>query len=96
MQHASVYTLGKRGQAAHFKVSKSHLEQQGIDIHNATRGGETTYHGPGQLVLYPVVNLRRVGLGARAYVEALEDCMVKTCSHYGIQARVSLYLSYES
>lgn len=88
MQHASVYTLGKRGQTAHFKVPKANLEQQGIDIHNAGRGGETTYHGPGQLVLYPIVNLRRLGLGARAYVESLEECMVGACGHYGIHARV--------
>ena len=88
VQHARVYTLGKRGQIAHFKVSKSSLEQQGIDIHNAGRGGETTFHGPGQIVLYPVVNLRRLGLGARAYVEALEDCMVDACGQYGIHAKV--------
>ena len=88
LQHARVYTLGKRGQTAHFKVPESSLKQQGIDIHTAGRGGETTFHGPGQIVLYPVVNLRRLGLGARAYVEALEDCMVDTCSQYGIQARV--------
>ena len=88
MQHSSVYTLGKRGQAAHFKVPKASLVQPGIDIHNAGRGGETTYHGPGQMVLYPIVNLRRLGLGARAYVETLEECMVGACSHYGIQARV--------
>lgn len=88
MQHASVYTLGKRGQTAHFKVPKASLEQRGIDIHNAGRGGETTYHGPGQMVLYPIVNLRRLGLGARAYVETLEECMVGACGHYGIQARV--------
>jgi len=88
MQHSSVYTLGKRGQAAHFKVPKASLVQQGIDIHNAGRGGETTYHGPGQMVLYPIVNLRRLGLGARAYVETLEECMVGACGHYGIQARV--------
>lgn len=91
VQHASVYTLGKRGQTAHFKVSTSSLEQQGIDIHKAGRGGETTFHGPGQIVLYPIVNLRRIGFGARAYVETLEDCMVAACSHYGIQARVSAH-----
>lgn len=90
LQHARVYTLGKRGQIAHFKVPKSSLEEQGIEIHNAGRGGETTFHGPGQIVLYPVINLRRLGLGARAYVEALEDCMVDACSQYGIHARVRL------
>ena len=93
LQHAKVYTLGKRGQTAHFKVSKASLEKQGIDIHTVGRGGETTFHGPGQIVLYPVVNLRRLGLGARAYVETLEDCMVAACGHYGIQARVSVLTS---
>lgn len=88
LQHARVYTLGKRGRTAHFKVPKSSLEEDGIDIHSTGRGGETTFHGPGQIVLYPVVNLRRLGLGARAYVEALEDCMVDACSKHGIQARV--------
>lgn len=66
----------------------SELAQQGFDIQHAGRGGETTYHGPGQLVMYPVVNLRRLGIGARLYVETLEDCMVAACNHFGIAARV--------
>ena len=89
LQHASVYTLGKRGQTAHFKVPQSRIEEQGVDICKAGRGGETTYHGPGQIILYPVINLRRLGLGARAYVEGLEDCMVNALGHYGIDAQVS-------
>ena len=89
LQHSNVYTLGKRAVQAHFKSPASELKQQGYDIHTAGRGGETTYHGPGQLVMYPVINLRRLRLGARAYVETLEDCMVAACSHFGVQARVS-------
>ena len=89
LQHSNVYTLGKRAVQAHFKSPASKLKQQGYDIHTAGRGGETTYHGPGQLVMYPVINLRRLRLGARAYVETLEDCMVAACSHSGVQARVS-------
>lgn len=92
-----MYTLGKRGVQAHFKSPASYLVQQGFDIQHAGRGGETTYHGPGQLVMYPVVNLRRLRLGARAYVETLEDCMVAACSNFGIQARVShLYHAAEA
>jgi hypothetical protein len=49
------------------------------------RGGETTYHGPGQLVAYPILNLRQLGLGARAFVEGLEDAMVQTVGCFGIQ-----------
>jgi len=51
------------------------------------RGGETTYHGPGQLVVYPILNLRGFGLGARSYVEALEDSMVAVAGAYGVAAR---------
>lgn len=65
------------------------LQQKGFDIEHAGRGGETTYHGPGQIVMYPIVNLRRLKIGARVYVETLEDCIVSACNHFGIVARVS-------
>lgn len=58
-------------------------------MHTVPRGGETTYHGPGQLVAYPIINLRQLGLGARAFVEGLEDAMVQTAGCFGIQ--VSFY-----
>ena len=73
----------------HFKVPVTTLQQKGFDIEHVGRGGETTYHGPGQIVMYPVVNLRRLKMGARAYVETLEDCVVSACNHFGIAARVS-------
>ena len=88
LQHLPVYTIGKRGTEADFKVTPKQLHQQGIDIHHIPRGGETTFHGPGQLVLYPIVNLRRMQRGARRYVEGLEDIMIRTCGAYGICARV--------
>lgn len=58
-----------------------------IDIETIPRGGETTYHGPGQLVAYPIVDLRNRSLGARAYVEGLEDALVATVGAFGVQAR---------
>ncbi len=88
LQHSPVYTVGKRGTEADFKVSPDQLRQQGIDIYHIPRGGETTFHGPGQLVLYPIINLRRLRRGARRYVEGLEDIMIRTCGAYGICARV--------
>ena len=51
-------------------------------------GVQATYHGPGQLVVYPVVGLRALGLGARAYVEGLEDCLIRVAALYGLHARV--------
>ena len=60
-----------------------------MDVETSDRGGEVTYHGPGQLVAYPIVDLRRVRMGARKYVEALEDAVIDTVKSYGLQAHVS-------
>lgn len=56
-----------------------------IDVVTVPRGGETTYHGPGQIVAYPILNLRQLGLGARAFVEGLEDAMIQAVGCFGIQ-----------
>ncbi len=86
MQHSPVYTVGKRGQDTDFKTDPSFV---GADVFTVPRGGETTFHGPGQLVVYPIVSLRQLGVGPRAYVEGLEDTLVRTLGRYGISARVS-------
>ena len=88
MQHPSVYTIGKRGSWTDFKVPPERLKSLGSEIVNIQRGGEVTFHGPGQLVLYPIVHLRRLQLGPRAYVVALEDIVVKVAAQYGLQAEV--------
>ena len=88
LQHSSVYTIGKRGSPQDFHTPPEELQQQGYSVHQVPRGGETTYHGPGQLVVYPIVNLRRLKCGARAYVEGLEKSIIQTCGLYGVHARV--------
>lgn len=60
---------------------------KGAHIFSVPRGGETTYHGPGQLVAYPIISLRAVRLGARAFVEGLEDAMIDTAAAFQIVAR---------
>ncbi|KAF6252536.1 lipoyl transferase [Scenedesmus sp. NREL 46B-D3] len=87
LQHAPVFTIGKRGSTQDFHTNPEELRRTGFEVHTVPRGGETTYHGPGQLVAYPIVNLRQLGLGARAFVEGLEDAMVQTAGCFGIQAR---------
>lgn len=87
VQHHPVFTVGKRGTDQDFLTSKEELARLGIDVVAVPRGGETTYHGPGQLVGYPILDLRQLGLGARAFVEGLEDAMVQTVGCFGIQAR---------
>lgn len=71
--------------AVHHHPHTQELARLGIDVVSVPRGGETTYHGPGQLVAYPILNLRQLGLGARAFVEGLEDAMVQTVGCFGIQ-----------
>ena len=86
LEHPHVYTLGRRGQLAHILASDEALTQLGVETHFTDRGGETTYHGPGQLVGYPIVNLRRWGGGVRKYVETLEQVLIGTLSEFGIAA----------
>lgn len=93
LQHSPVYTLGKRGQDKDFLITEEDLRQKGAEIFRVSRGGETTFHGPGQLVAYPIVNLRRLEKGARAYVEALEDTVVKTLEKFGVKAQVQTLFS---
>ncbi|KAK2079936.1 hypothetical protein QBZ16_002331 [Prototheca wickerhamii] len=87
LQHDKVYTRGKRGSEGDFHASPQQLRDWGIAVHDSPRGGETTYHGPGQLIAYPIVNLRAASLGARAYVERLEDTLIDTLGYYGIEAK---------
>lgn len=90
LQHAPVYTMGKRGRPDDFKRTREELRDivsEDVDIVHVPRGGETTYHGPGQIIAYPIVNLRSLGLGARAYVESLEDAMIDTVGSYGLSCK---------
>lgn len=80
-------TVGKRPNDHHILADAARLAASGVEVHRTTRGGDVTYHGPGQLVAYPVVALRGVGVGARAYVEGLEDVMIAAAASFGVQAR---------
>jgi lipoate-protein ligase B len=86
LEHPPVFTLGRRGGLKSQKVSKSFLESQGIPIIQVERGGDITYHGPGQLVVYPIVDLRASGWSVVQFVEALEEVMIRTLMDWGIKA----------
>ena len=88
LQHSPAYTIGKRGSEADFLAGTAAALAAGAEVVPVPRGGETTYHGPGQLIAYPILNLRQLRMGARAYVEALEDIMIATAGRYGVSARV--------
>lgn len=80
LEHPPVFTLGMAGDPAHV------LASHGIPVVPIDRGGQVTYHGPGQLVLYPLLDLRRLGLGVRALVTALEDALIALAAEFGITA----------
>lgn len=86
LEHPHVYTLGRRGKQSDVLASSDMLKLLNAETHITDRGGETTYHGPGQLVGYPIVNLRRWGGGVRDYVETLERTLVVALAEYGIHA----------
>ena len=87
VEHPPVFTLGRRGGVANLNVSRSFLAGRNIEIVHVERGGDITYHGPGQMVVYPVVSLRNMGLGVLSYVEGLEEIMIRTMEGWGIKGR---------
>lgn len=87
LQHPPTYTLGKRRTDYNLLVPESELKTMGAELHYTQRGGDITFHGPHQAILYPIISLRDIGLGARNYVEKLESTMIDLASLYGVKAR---------
>jgi lipoyl(octanoyl) transferase len=85
LEHPAVLTLGRMSDPSHVLVSPDELAARGIGIVRVERGGEVTYHGPGQLVAYPILALSRRGLLVRPLVRALEDAMIETCRALGVE-----------
>jgi lipoate-protein ligase B len=86
VQHSPVFTLGRRGGIENLKVSRTFLERLKIPVIQVERGGDITFHGPGQLVVYPIVDLAKAGLKIIDYVAGLEEIMLRTVSDWGISA----------
>lgn len=86
LQHPHVYTLGRRGSETDILAPDEALRELNADVYHTDRGGEATYHGPGQLVGYPILDLRAAGLGPLAYVRALEEIIISTLAELGIPA----------
>jgi lipoyl(octanoyl) transferase len=86
LEHPAVLTLGRHADPAHVLASAEDLAARGIEVVRVERGGEATYHGPGQLVAYPIVRLQDRGLLVRPFVRALEAALVETCAAYDVAA----------
>ncbi len=86
LQHQPVFTLGHNGGRENLVVSDAFLRQKGIQVVQAERGGNITYHGPGQLIAYPVLNLRSRRIRVATYVFLLEEAMLRTAADVGVRA----------
>ncbi len=85
-EHPHVYTLGKSGRCENLLVSEEFLRSVGTSFHRTDRGGDITYHGPGQIVGYPILDLEKTGMGLRDYIEAVEQSVIETVAEFGIAA----------
>nr|XP_029117854.1 octanoyltransferase LIP2, mitochondrial isoform X1 [Elaeis guineensis] len=86
LQHPPTYTLGKRRTYHNLLVPEADLKAIGAELHYTERGGDITFHGPRQAILYPIISLRDIGFGARKYVEGLESAMIELAALYGVKA----------
>ena len=86
VEHPPVYTLGKSGDAAHLLWSDEQLRERGATFVRIDRGGDITYHGPGQLVGYPILDLDRFFTDIHRYLRELEEAVIRTCAEYGLEA----------
>jgi lipoyl(octanoyl) transferase len=86
LEHPAVLTLGRQAREEHVLATPAYLAQRGIELIRVERGGEVTYHGPGQLVAYAIVKLADRGLHVRPFVGALEGALVDTCTTFGVAA----------
>ncbi len=86
LEHPPVLTLGRGADPSHVRASAALLAARRIEVVQVERGGEVTYHGPGQLVAYPIIALASRGLLVRPFVRALEAALIATCAAHGVEA----------
>jgi lipoate-protein ligase B len=86
VEHEPVITLGRRGSTKNILASSEQLASQGIQVHQVERGGDVTYHGPGQLVGYPLIDLAKKKIGVRQFVDLLEETIILTLADFDIRA----------
>jgi lipoate-protein ligase B len=86
LEHPHTYTLGRIADKAHLIGSQEYLHQNNISVYDIDRGGDITYHGPGQIVGYPIIDLNLWQKDTHKYLRGLEEIIINTCSQYGITA----------
>jgi lipoyl(octanoyl) transferase len=86
VEHPHVVTIGRNGRESNVLASPDLLRAKSIEVHESNRGGDVTYHGPGQIVAYPVIDLREWKRDVSAFVRAIEQTLIDTLEEFGIQA----------
>jgi len=84
-EHPHVYTLGKSGTEQNLLVNQDLLKEKGVEFFKIDRGGDITYHGPGQIVGYPIINLEEFDLGVKQYIYNIEETVISTLKEYSIK-----------
>lgn len=84
LEHPNTYTLGKTAHKENLVGSENYLRENQISVYDIDRGGDITYHGPGQIVGYPIIDLNRWHNDTHKYLRALEEVIIKTCSEFGL------------
>ena len=87
VEHPAVYTLGKSGKMSNMLIDEARLKALGAEFYHIDRGGDITFHGEGQVVCYPILDLEKLGIGLRRYIEILEESIIETVAEYGIEGR---------
>ena len=89
VEHPHVYTLGKSGEISNVLISEQEMEKRGISFFHTNRGGDITYHGPGQLVGYPILDLEKHYTDIGRYLRNLEEVIIQVMAHYGLKGERS-------
>lgn len=87
-EHKPVITLGLNGKADNILYPEEEIRAAGVDLYHTNRGGDATYHGPGQWTVYPILDLEQLGLGVRSYVESLEQVAIAVLDSYGLRGEI--------
>lgn len=90
VEHTPVYTLGKSGKESNVLISEAERNEKGIEYYHINRGGDITFHGPGQLVGYPILDLERFKTDLGWYLRTLEEVIIVTMADYGLKGERSL------
>ncbi len=86
VEHPGVITVGRRGSEGHIKLPREALAARGVDVYDIERGGDVTYHGPGQVVGYPIIHLKRAGLDVHSYLRLIEAAIIETLEAFHVES----------